>query len=77
MLTPTNATDGRTVGPEPRPAVLAAQEWFDVGDLARRFKCSNRHVLRMANQGRLPRGIKFGNLRRWSRRQIEAWEAAQ
>ena len=50
-------------------------EWLDVVDLGRRFKCSSRHILRMADSGRLPWGTKIGALRRWSRRQIEDWEA--
>lgn len=50
-------------------------EWIDTSDLSRRFKCSVRHVLRMADAGLMPWGKKFGALRRWSRREIEAWEA--
>lgn len=49
--------------------------WFDVGDLARRYKTSVRHIYRLADAGRIPWGVKLGNLRRWSRREIEEWEA--
>ncbi len=59
------------VGIEP-----ASAEWFDVGDLAARWKCSRRHIPRMADAGKMPWGTKFGALRRWSRREIESWEAA-
>jgi len=60
-----------------RGGLLAEQNqpWFDVGDLARRYKTSVRHIYRMANGGRMPWGVKLGQLRRWSRRDIEAWEA--
>lgn len=52
----------------------AEQAWLDVHDLARRFKTSSRHIYRMADSGRMPWGMKFGQLRRWSRRAIEIWE---
>ncbi|MFQ5807430.1 MAG: helix-turn-helix domain-containing protein [Phycisphaerae bacterium] len=52
----------------------SAQEWFDVADLARRFKTSRRTIYRLADCGRMPWGVKFGQLRRWSRRGIEEWE---
>ena len=62
-----------SVANELRPDGLA--DWFDVDDLARRFKTSTRHIYRMADQGRMPWGVKFGQLRRWSRRAIEEWES--
>lgn len=51
------------------------ESWLDVRDLARRYKTSTRHVYRMADSGRMPWGVKIGQLRRWSRREIEDWEA--
>lgn len=60
------------VANELRPDGMA--DWFDVDDLARRFKTSTRHIFRMADQGRMPWGMKFGQLRRWSHRAIVAWE---
>lgn len=56
-------------------AAESTQDWFDVGDLARRYKSSERHIYRMADLGKMPWGAKLGQLRRWSRRKIEAWEA--
>lgn len=35
--------------------------------------CSPRHFLRMAADGRAPKGVKLGALRRWDLRQIEEW----
>lgn len=55
--------------------VTTEADWLDVGDLARRFKSSDRHVFRLADSGRMPWGVKLGQLRRWSRREIEEWEA--
>lgn len=57
------------------PTAQAAQEWFNAFDLSRRYKCSVRHILRMADAGRMPWGTKLGALRRWSRASIEEWEA--
>lgn len=60
-----------------RDGLLAGQNqpWFDVGDLARRYKTSVRHIYRLADDGRMPWGVKLGHLRRWRRREIEVWEA--
>lgn len=59
------------------PVTAHDREWFDVRDLAERYKCSVRHVLRLAERGDLPPGTKFGALRRWSRSSIERAEAAR
>lgn len=75
MLTPTSATDGRTVGPEPRPDVSA--ELLDVRSVAALLGgCSTRHVYRLADACRMPRPIKLGTLVRWSRAELEAWIGA-
>jgi predicted DNA-binding transcriptional regulator AlpA len=50
-------------------------DWFDVADLARRYKTSTRHIFRMDDRGQMPWGMKLGHLRRWSRDEIVAWEA--
>lgn len=70
----THAGGEHVMGREAPPAD-SAREWFDVGDLAQRYKTSARHIYRMADCGRMPWGIKLGQLRRWSRREIEVWEA--
>lgn len=74
METSTHAAGEHVTGRDGLPAE-SAQEWYTVGDLARRFKTSVRHIYRMADAGRVPWGIKLGQLRRWSRREIVAWEA--
>ncbi|MCK4340917.1 MAG: helix-turn-helix domain-containing protein [Phycisphaerae bacterium] len=74
MTTPNHATDGRTVGPEPRPAIIA--ELLDVGAVAGLLRCSRRHVYRLSDAGRLPRPIKLGQLVRWRRASLNEWLAA-
>ena len=72
MLNPTNATDGRTVGPEPRPDVSA--ELLDVKSVAALLGgCSTRHVYRLADGGRMPRPIRLGTLVRWRRSELISW----
>ncbi len=71
-LTKANAADGRTVGPEPRPAVSA--ELLDVRAVAALLGgCSTRHVYRLADAGRMPRPIRLGSLVRWSRAELMSW----
>lgn len=65
--------DSLNTAVEPQPG--AVTDWFDTQDLGRRYKCSPRHIARMADSGRMPWGTKIGNLRRWSRREIECWES--
>lgn len=55
-------------------SMAEAAEWLDVHDLAARFQSSVRHIYRLADTGGMPWGVKLGQLRRWSRREIEAWE---
>jgi excisionase family DNA binding protein len=47
-----------------------------VHEVADRLQCSWRHVLRMADRGTMPFGVKLGALRRWRADEIEAWTAA-
>ena len=75
MNTPTNAPDGRTVGPTPRTDVSA--ELFDVKCVALLLGgCSTRHVYRLADARKMPRPIKLGSLVRWRRVEIESWIAS-
>ena len=75
MIAETNAADGRTVGPDLRSDVAA--ELLDVKAVASLLGgCSTRHVIRLADAGRMPRPIKLGALIRWRRAELEAWIAA-
>ena len=72
MLTPTNAADERTVGPEPRRDVSA--ELLDVRAVALLLGgCSARHVYRLSDGGRMPRPLKLGTLLRWRRGELMNW----
>lgn len=74
MSTAVNATDGRNVGPDPRPDVSA--ELLDVKCVAHLLgSCSIRHVYRLADAGRMPGSIKLGTLVRWRRAELESWIA--
>lgn len=48
---------------------------YTAGDLARRLKCSVRHVWRMSDAGKLPPAIRLGALVRWDASVIEKWIA--
>ena len=75
MPTLTNAADGRTVGPDPRPGVSA--ELLDVRAVASLLGgCSTRHIYRLSDAGQMPRPIRLGSLVRWRRAELEAWIGA-
>ncbi len=75
VTTPSTAADGRTVGPELQPAVVA--ELLDVEAVAALLGgCSTRHVYRLADAGRMPRPVKLGALVRWRRAELADWLAA-
>jgi excisionase family DNA binding protein len=48
---------------------------IDAKEVARRLGCSWRHVLRLADAGLMPWGVKLGALRRWDSREIEEFIA--
>jgi predicted DNA-binding transcriptional regulator AlpA len=43
----------------------------DVKDVGRLLGCSWRTVLRLADAGRIPWGVKLGALRRWDLKELE------
>jgi excisionase family DNA binding protein len=55
------------------PVMLPAL--IDVCAVAKLLNCSERHVYRLADAGRIPRPIKLGALVRWNRVQVEKWLA--
>ena len=61
------------------PAELAAEattrRLVDVKTVGAMCGISWRHVLRLADSGKMPWGVKLGSLRRWDVREIEAWIA--
>jgi len=64
MLTPTNAADGRTVGPAPQPAVSA--ELLDVRAVAALLGgCSVRHVYRLSDAGKCDGSVDMAPIMRY------------
>jgi predicted DNA-binding transcriptional regulator AlpA len=61
---------------ETTPAASPARRLIDAKEVGRILGCSWRHVLRLADQGALPWGVKLGTLRRWDLSEIEAFIAS-
>lgn len=53
----------------------AAPVLLDVRAVAELLGCSDRHVYRLADTGRMPKPRKLGALCRWSRVEIDTWIA--
>lgn len=51
-----------------RPMLCAEQ-------LAELIQCHPRHIPRMESAGKIPRGFKLGQLKRWNRDVIDKWMA--
>ena len=60
-----------------RPAPFGTATLVDANEIAAFIGCSPKHVRRLAEQGRFPKAVKVGRLRRWPRQAIEQWLAAQ
>jgi excisionase family DNA binding protein len=58
------------VVPTPAPSPV-----LDVHGVAELLTCSERHVYRLVDAGRIPAPAKLGALNRWSRAIIETWIA--
>ena len=50
-----------------------AEELVDVRAVARLLSCSQRHVYRLADAGKMPKPLRLGTLNRWSRQAIMRW----
>ena len=50
---------------------------MSIHDVAQALNCSARHIARLEQLGRIPRSIKLGASRRWSRLAIEKWIASE
>jgi excisionase family DNA binding protein len=57
-------------------ATVSPRRLIDGREVGRLLGCSARHVMRMADEGLLPWGVKLGRLRRWDLSEIEAFIAA-
>ncbi len=50
---------------------------LDIDEVAARLGVCRRTAEAMLAEGRLPRPVRFGRLRRWSDDQVDAWIAAE
>lgn len=71
MATPNNVT-GTNASRESTPDVSVL---LDVKAVAVMLDCSQRHIYRLADSGRMPRPLKLGALIRWRRTELLDWIA--
>lgn len=71
MKTSANESTGHSTSTETQPNPTA--ELLDVIAIAILLSCSKRHVIRLADSGRMPRPVKLGSLVRWRRAELMAW----
>lgn len=64
-----------TVPPAVAAAATSTRRLLDARQVAELIGCSWRTVLRLADAGKLPAGLKIGALRRWDAERIEQWIA--
>jgi excisionase family DNA binding protein len=59
------------------PSILspadASARLLDVQAVAEMLGCSERHVYRLSDAGRMPAPVKLGALVRWNRAVVESW----
>lgn len=46
---------------------------LNIGIVAGMLGCSRRHVRRLAEEGKMPRPVRLGNLVRWPKDQLDRW----
>src|SRR5262245_29060833 len=74
MGLPCNASEGNAVTiATTTPADATAPALIDVGTVAALLTCSKRHVIRLADAGRMPLPLRLGALVRWRRQEILDW----
>lgn len=69
QLNEVNPTENRAGQEMP----LVESALLDVGQVASLLRCSQRHVYRLADAGRMPRPLKLGSLVRWRRDELLQW----
>ena len=55
------------------PADASAAKLLDVAAVADLLNCSQRHVYRLSDAGKMPAPVKLGALVRWSASSIREW----
>jgi excisionase family DNA binding protein len=53
----------------------ASAKLLDVQAVAEMLGCSQRHIYRLSDAGRMPAPLRLGTLVRWSKSSIESWVA--
>jgi excisionase family DNA binding protein len=62
-----------TIPTRPSSADLPVLQMFDVEAVATILNCSERHVYRLVDAGKMPAPVRLGALVRWNRQAIEDW----
>jgi excisionase family DNA binding protein len=71
------ATAVPTETPAAHPALTSvAPAVYSVPDLAKLLQCSERHIWRQIDMGKIPGVIRFGRLVRLSRKLVDEWLAS-
>ncbi len=61
------------MSPDSTPPADSLAKLLDVRAVAKLLACSQRHIYRLTDAGRMPEPIKLGTLVRWSRNEIDEW----
>jgi excisionase family DNA binding protein len=59
-----------------QPSVSDLPVLLDVRGVAALLGCSERHVYRLTDAGKMPSPVRLGSLVRWRRQDIEEWIAS-
>jgi excisionase family DNA binding protein len=76
LMSDTETVNPESNKPESTPTDVPPCRTWTAKQVAARLGCSDRHVLRMADEGKMPWGFKIGWLRKWEVDVIEKWVAA-
>lgn len=58
------------------PTKLSGLQLLSVKEVAKCLACSERHIYRLADVGKMPRPVKLGGLNRWLAKEIGEWISA-
>lgn len=50
------------------------QVFFDLNDVAKRYRMSPAGIRGLVKRGELPPGVKIGGARRWSAEELDTWD---
>ncbi len=61
------------VSTQTAPEAVSAAELLDVKAVAALLNCSTRHIIRLADGGKMPAPVRLGVLVRWNRAALLDW----